>query len=133
MLRPELLQPNSVILHRGNCGPEKDQQQLSVQGFRLSVQSLSHAQFFATPWSAAHQASLSFTVSWHPLEFISIESVTQSKLSNHLIFCRPLLLLPSIFPSTRVFFNVLTLHMVKSDQSIGASVSASVLPMNIQG
>ena len=56
MLRPELLQPNSVILHRGNCGPEKDQQQLSVQGFRLSVQSLSHAQFFATPWTAAHQA-----------------------------------------------------------------------------
>ena len=62
--------------------------------------SLSHVQLFATPWIAAHQASLSFTISWSLLKFMSIESVM---LSNHLIFCCPLFLLPSIFPSIRVF------------------------------
>ena len=53
-----------------------------------------------TPWTAAFQASLSFTISWSLLKLMSIESVMQS---NHLILCRPLLLLPSIFPSIRVF------------------------------
>ena len=65
-----------------------------------SVQSLSHVQLFAIPWTAAHQASLSITNSWSLLKLISIESVM---LSNHLILCRPLLLPPSIFPSIRVF------------------------------
>ena len=55
----------------------------------------------ATPWTAAHQASLSFTI-WSFLKFTSIESVIPSK---HLILCRPLLLLPSILPSIRVFSN----------------------------
>ena len=55
---------------------------------------------FATPWTAARQASLSFTVSWSLLTFMSTESMM---LSNHLILCRPLLLLPSIFSSIRVF------------------------------
>ena len=55
-----------------------------------------------TPWTAAHQASLSFSISWSLLRLISIESVM---LSNHLILCRPLLPLPSIFPSIRVFSN----------------------------
>ena len=55
-----------------------------------------------TLWTAAHQASLSFTISWSLLKLMSIESVTPS---NHLILCRPLLLLPSIFPSIRVFSN----------------------------
>ena len=64
------------------------------------VQSLSHVQLFATPWTAAHQASLSITNSWSLLKLMSIESVMPS---NHLILCRPLLLLPSIFPSIRVF------------------------------
>ena len=59
-----------------------------------------------TPWTAAHQASLSFTVSWSLLKFMSIESVM---LSNHLILCHPLLVLPSIFLSTRVFSNELAL------------------------
>ena len=66
------------------------------------VQSLSHVQLFATPWTAALQAFLSFTISWSLFKCISLESVI---LSNHLILCCPLLLLPSIFPSIRVFSN----------------------------
>ena len=57
---------------------------------------------FVTPWTAACQASLSFTISWSLFKLKSIESVMPS---NHLILCRPLLLLPSIFPSIRVFSN----------------------------
>ena len=67
-----------------------------------SVQSLSHVQFFVTPWTAACQASLSITNSRSLPKLMSIESVMPS---NHLILCRPLLLLPSIFPSIRVFSN----------------------------
>ena len=67
-----------------------------------SVQSLSHVRLFATPWTAAHQASLSITNSWSPPKPMSIESLMPS---NHLILCCPLLLLPSIFPSIRVFSN----------------------------
>ena len=67
-----------------------------------SVQSLSHVWLFATPWTAACQASLSITNSQSLLKIMSIESVMPS---NHLILCRPLLLLPSIFPSIRVFSN----------------------------
>ena len=67
-----------------------------------SVQSLSHVQLFATPWTAAHQASLSISSSWSPLKPMSVESVMPS---NHLILCCPLLLLPPIFPSIRVFSN----------------------------
>ena len=92
-----------------------------------SVQSLSHVQLFATPWTAAHQASLPITNSWSLLKLMSIESVMPS---NHLILCHPLLLLPSIFPSIRVFSNKSV--FASGGQSIGASASASVLPMNIQ-
>ena len=67
-----------------------------------SVQSLSYVQLFVTPWTAAHQASLSITNSWSLLKLISIESMMPS---NHLILCRPLLLSPSILPSIRVFSN----------------------------
>ena len=67
-----------------------------------SVQSLSRVQLFSTPWTPAHQASLSITNSQSLLTLMSIESVMPS---NHLILCRPLLLLPSIFPSIRVFSN----------------------------
>ena len=59
-----------------------------------------------TPWTAAHQTSLSLTLSWSLPKFMPIESVMPS---NHLILCRALLLLPSIFPSIRVFFNELAL------------------------
>ena len=65
-----------------------------------SVQSLSRVQLFVTPWTAAHQASLSITNSRSLLKLMSVESVMPS---NHLILCCPLLLLPSIFPSIRVF------------------------------
>ena len=67
-----------------------------------SVQSLSHVQLFVIPWTAVCQAHLSFTISCSLLKFMSIESVM---LSNNLILCRPLLLLPSIFSSIGVFSN----------------------------
>ena len=68
----------------------------------VAVQLLSRVWLFATPWITAHQASLSFTNSWSLLKLMSIESVMPS---NHLILCHPLLLLPSISPSIRVFSN----------------------------
>ena len=67
-----------------------------------SVQSLGHVWHFVTPWTTAHQASLSITYSQSVLKLMSIKSVMPS---NHLILCRPLLFLPSIFPSIRVFSN----------------------------
>ena len=70
-----------------------------MKGFS-SVQSLSRVRLFATSWTAAIRASLSTTSSWSLPKFMSIESVMPS---NHLILCCPLLLLPSIFPSIRVF------------------------------
>ena len=73
-----------------------------------SVQSLSHVQFFATLWTAACQASLSITNSRSLLKLMSIELVMPS---NHHILCHPLLLLPSIFPSIRVFSNESALHI----------------------
>ena len=73
-----------------------------------SVQSLSHVQFFATPWTATNQASLSITNSRSLLTLMSIESLMPS---NHLILCHPLFLLPSIFPSIRVFSNELATHI----------------------
>ena len=73
-----------------------------------SVQSLSRVQLFATPWTAACQAFLSITNSRSLPKLMSIESVMPS---NHLILCHPLLLLPSIFPSIRVFSNELALHI----------------------
>ena len=73
-----------------------------------SVQSLSSVQLFATPWIAAHQASLSITNSRSLSKLMSIESVMPS---NHVILCRPLLLLPPIPPSIRVFSNESALHM----------------------
>jgi len=89
-----------------------------------SVQSLSHVQLFAIPWTAAHQASLSIANSWSLLKLISIESVM---LFNHLILCHPLLLLPSIFPNIRVFSNksVLCIRWPKY-----CSFSFSIRPSN---
>ena len=91
-----------------------------------AVQSLSCVQFFVTPWTAAHQACLSITNSWSSFKLMSFERVMPA---NHLILCRPLLLLPSIFPSIRVFANESA--FASGGQSIGASASASVLPMSI--
>ena len=84
--------------------------------------SLSHVQLFATPWTAAHQASLSITNSQSLLKLMSIELVIPS---NHLILCHPLLLLPSIFPSIRVFSNESV--FATGGQNIG-SFSFSISP-----
>ena len=81
---------------------------------------------FATPWNAAHQASLSLTISQSLLKPMSIVSVVPS---NHFILCRPLLL-PSIFPASGSF--PMNQFLASGGQSIGVSASASVLPMNIQ-
>ena len=92
-----------------------------------SVQLLSHVQLFATPWTTACQASLSITNSWKTPRPMSTESVMPS---NHLILCHALLLLPSIFPSIRVFSSVSALR--SGGQSIGVSASTSVLPKDTQ-
>ena len=83
----------------------------------------SRIQLFVTPWTAAHQASLSFTISQSLLKFMSIESVMPS---NHLILCHPLFLLPSIFPSIRVFSSesALCIRWPK-DWSFSFSISTS--------
>ena len=87
------------------------------------VQSLSSVQLFVTPWTATLQASLSFTISQNLLKLVSAESVMTS---NHLILCRPLLLLPSIFPSIRVFSNESTLCIRQpKNQSFSFSISPS--------
>ena len=92
-----------------------------------SVQSVSHVWLFVTPWTTAHQASLSITNSWSLLKVMSIESVMPS---NHLILCHPPLFPPSNFSSIRVFSNGSVLHI--RWPRFGVSASASVLPMNIQ-
>ena len=74
----------------------------------LFVQLLSYVQLFVIPWTAASQPSLSFTIFSSLLKLMSIESVMPS---NHLILCHPLLLMPSIFPSIRVFSNESALHI----------------------
>ena len=73
-----------------------------------SVQSLIHVRLFVIPWAAARQASLSITNSWSLLKLMSIELVMPS---NHVVLFNPLLLLPSIFPSIRVFSNELALYI----------------------
>ena len=107
--------------HQGNSAWSGLEGRVSVQ-FSCSVVSDS-----ATPWTAAHQASLSITNSWSLPKLMSIESVMPS---NHLILCCPLLLLPSIFPASGSF--LMSWLFASGSQSIGASTSASVLPVNIQ-
>ena len=89
-----------------------------------SVQSLSQVRLFVTPWTAARQASLIITNSWSLLKLMSIESVMPS---NHLILCHPLLLLPSVFPSIRVFSNESFLHIRWPEY---CSFSFSINPSN---
>ena len=108
----------SVRLTRDSC-------ESSVQF--SSVQSLSHVRLFVTPWITARQASLSITNSRSLLRLMPIKSVMPS---SHLILCGPLLLLPPIPPSIRLFSNESTLHM--RWPNIGVSASASVLLMNTQ-
>ena len=92
-----------------------------------SFQSLNRVWLFATLWTATRQTSPSITNSWSLLKLISIRLMMPS---NHLILCHPLLLLPSIFHSIRVFSKVPVLQ--SGGQSMGISASASVLAMNIQ-
>ena len=89
-----------------------------------SVQLLSRVQLFATPWTATHQACLSITNSWSLFKLMSIESV---RPSNHPILCHPLIFLPSIFPSIRVFSDESTLHIRRTKYW---SFSFSVSPSN---
>ena len=91
------------------------------------VQSLSHVRLFATPWIAARQASLSITNSRSSLRLMCMESVMPS---SHLILCRPLLLLPSVFPVSGSF--QMSQFFRSGGQSVGVSASTSVLPMNTQ-
>ena len=100
---------------------------LKMHAHIYSVQLLSHVRLFGTPRTAASQSSLSITNSQSRPKLISIELMMPS---NHLILCRPLLLLPSIIPSIRVFSK--SQLFASGGQSIGDSASTSVLPMNIQ-
>ena len=95
--------------------------------FTVVVQSPNRVPFFVTPWTALQQASQSFTISGNLFKLMSIKSVM---LSNHFILCHPLLLLPLIFPRIRVFSK--SWLFTSGGQSIEASASALVLPMNIQ-
>ena len=123
-----------IKLRQGSESPESSLhiQEIPFNFYSLSyfkqssVQSLSRVRLFGSPWTAARQVSLSITNSWSLLKHMSIELVMPSNL---LILC-PLLLLPSIFPSIRVFSNesVLCIRWPK----YWISASASVLPMNIQ-
>ena len=99
----------------------------TYNGTFRSVLLLSHVRLFPTPWTAAHQASLAITNSQSLLKLIPITSVMPA---NNLILCHPLLLLPLIFPSIRVFSN--ELFFALGGQSFVVSASASVLPIKIQ-
>ena len=91
------------------------------------VQSLSHVQLFETPWTAAHQASLSFTIAQSLLKLMSIESVMPF---NHLLLCHPFSSNLQSFPAPWSF--PVSQFFTSGGQSVGVSPSGSVLPMNIQ-
>ena len=97
---------------------------MSIAGIFVIVHLLSSVQLFETPWTAAHLASLSFTIYQSLLKLMSIESVMPS---NHLILCHPLLLLPSIFPSILVVSKELTPYISWSKYW---SFSFSISPSN---
>ena len=111
--------------HSGRAVGREGVERRSPVSFIIVVLSLGHVRLFATPWTAAPQASLSITNCWSLHKPMFIESVMPS---NHLILCRPLLLLPSFFPSIRVFSSGSL--FISGGQNVGAS--ALVLPVNIQ-
>ena len=96
------------VAYKNTYKIKKESMETKRSTLKCSVQLLSHVWLFATPWTSAHQPSLSFTISRSLLKLLSIESVMPS---NYLIFCRPLPLPPSIFPSIRVFSNESVLHI----------------------
>ena len=97
-----------VVLPDGQCWPVLVQWYSDGKVVIVVAQLPSHVQLFVTPWTAARQASLSFTISRSLLKLMSIESVMPS---NHLILCHPLLLLPSVFPSISIFSSESALHL----------------------
>ena len=102
--------------------------QMSLKGTQFSsAQLLSRVRLFVTPWTAAHQASLSITNSWSLLKLMSIESEMPS---NHLILCHPFLPCLQSFPASGSF--QMSRLFASGAQSVGASALASILPMNIQ-
>ena len=116
-----------LLFERLNVLPEEFSEDkpvnINFKSFFTSVQSFSHVWLFATPWTAACQASLSITNSWNLLKLTSIELVMPS---NHLILCCPLLLLPSIFPSIRGFFQgVSSLHQMAKVLQLQLQLSPS--------
>ena len=104
---PEILYPSNWLI-QFNDAWDAFFKQFSYVHIGSSVQSLSCVWLYVTPWTAACQASLSITNSWSPPKSMFIESVMPY---NHFILCRPLLLLPSVFPSIRVFSNESALHI----------------------
>ena len=123
-----LLATGAITPHKGLRSFHPTRQAASTSRcWTVVVQSLSCVQLFVTPWTAAGQAFLSFTISWSLCKLMSVESMMPS---NYLILCHPLLL-PSIFSSTRSF--PVSQLFPSGAQSIGASTSASVFPVNIQG
>ena len=105
-LKVNVYKTNNPIKKRVKDLTDSPPKKISVQF--SSVQSLSHVQLFVTPWIAAREASLSITISRSSLKLMSIESVMPSR---HLILCCPLLLLPPVLLSIRVFSNESTLRM----------------------
>ena len=129
-IQPSLLHCRQILYHlshQGSSSQPRDQICTSRIQFS-SVQPLSHVQLFATHWISARQASLSITNSRCSLRLTSIKSVMPS---SHLIFCRPLLLLPPIPPSIRLF--PVSQLFAWGDQSTGVSILASFLPKIFQG
>ena len=125
------IKPSSEKIHAHKCSLQHYLQKARQESTLSSVQSLSLVQLFATPWTTAHQASLSITNSQSLLKLISIKTVMPS---NNFILCRPSLFLPSIFLSIRVFSNEsvqMSQFFTSGGQSIGVSATISVLPMNI--
>ena len=135
LTNPPCPTPSSRLLRVYSSGPLSIMEHFCFFSFWLGFQSvpesvqfsllqwLSRVRLFATPWTAAHQASLSITNSQSLLKLMSIESVMQS---NHLILCPSLLLLPSIFPSIKVFSNESVLHIRwPKDWSFSFSITPS--------
>ena len=119
---------SQTLLHKALFYPQFIDQETWGSALIFEAPYCSVTQLCLTPWIAVRQASLSFTISLSLLKLMSIESLMPS---NHLIPRRPLLLLPSVFPSIRVFSSESALHI--RWPNTGASASALVLPMNIQG
>ena len=123
-LLPLLLLPSIFPSTRGFSSESVPYTQIM---FIVVAQSLSHVKLLMTPWTAACQASLSFTISWSLLKLMSIELVMPSK---HLILCGPFFSCPQSFPASRSF--PMSQLFASGGQSIGVSASTSVLPMNTQ-